>query len=99
MNVEFHRDGTVLTALPDDRLDSITAPELEKTVSAELDGVTDLILDLEKVEYVSSAGLRAFLALAQSMEDRSGGMKLRNVNDFVSEVLSMTGFRDFLAVE
>ena len=99
MKVEFHRDGTVLTALPDDRLDSITAPELEKTVSAELDGVTDLILDLEKVEYVSSAGLWAFLALAQSMEDRSGGMKLRNVNDFVSEVLSMTGFRDFLAVE
>lgn len=99
MNVEFYRDGTVLTVRPDDRLDTVTAPELEKTVSAELDGVTDLIMDLEKVGYVSSAGLRAFLVLAQSMEDRGGGMKLRNVNDFVSEALGMTGFRDFLAVE
>ena len=80
------------------RLDTMTAPELEKELADSLEGVESLVLDFEKLEYVSSAGLRVILA-AQKAMNRQGEMKILNVNEEIMEVFEITGFTDILTIE
>ena len=99
MNIEIQRDGTTLTAIPEGRIDTLTAPEFQKQMEAELGDVMNLIIDFCKVNYVSSAGLRALLALAQTMEDRNGTIKAVNVSDFLRKAFALTGFLEILNVD
>lgn len=99
MNIEIQRDGMTLTAIPEGRIDTLTAPEFQKQVEAELGDTKDLIIDLSKVNYVSSAGLRALLALAQIMEDRDGTIKAVNVDDFLRKAFALTGFLEILNID
>ena len=80
------------------RLDTSTAPALEAELKASLEGITELVLDFEKLEYISSAGLRVVLA-AQKVMSNQGSMKLVHVNDEVMEVFEITGFVDILTIE
>ena len=80
------------------RLDTVTAPELEKALNDSPNGITDLTLDCENLEYISSAGLRVLLAAHQKMSSK-GEMKLINVNEIVQEVLEVTGLAEILTVE
>lgn len=80
------------------RLDTSTAPALEAELKASLEGITELVLDFEKLEYISSAGLRVVLA-AQKVMSGQGSMKLVHVNDEVMEVFEITGFVDILTIE
>lgn len=80
------------------RLDTTTAPQLEQELDGVLPGTTDLVLDLEKLEYISSAGLRVILK-AQKAMNQKGSMKLIHVSDSVMEVFDITGFVDFLTIE
>ena len=80
------------------RLDTTTAPELEKEFKASLEGVSELTLDFEKLEYISSAGLRVLLS-AQKTMNKQGEMKLRNVNETIMEIFEVTGFSDILTIE
>ncbi len=90
-------NGKAVFAL-EGRLDTITAPELEKELKASLDGVSELVLDFAKLEYISSAGLRVLLA-AQKLMAKQGSMKLVNVNETIMEILDVTGFVDILTIE
>ena len=87
-----------MTLALEGRLDTTTAPELEKVVTSELTGVTDLTLDFEKLEYISSAGLRVVLA-AQKTMNRQGSMEIHNANEMVMEVFEVTGFTDILTIK
>ena len=80
------------------RLDTVTAPELEKELKGSLDDVKELLLDFEKLEYISSAGLRVLLS-AQKTMSRQGEMKLINVNETIMEIFEVTGFSDILNIE
>ena len=80
------------------RLDAVTAPELDKVVQNELNGITELTFDLAELVYVASAGLRVLL-LAQKRMKKQGSMKLIHVSEDVKDVLEMTGFVDFLTIE
>lgn len=80
------------------RLDTTTAPDLENELKGDMDGVTELILDFSKLEYISSAGLRVLLS-AHKVMGRKGGMKVTNVNEIVNEVFEVTGFSDILTIE
>ena len=80
------------------RVDTMTAPELEATFKNELTDATSLELDLAKTEYISSAGLRVFLA-TQKMMNKQGKMVLKNVRPEVMEVFEVTGFVDILTIE
>ena len=80
------------------RLDTITAPSLEKLINEELGGVTVLTLDMNALEYISSAGLRVLLSLQKKM-NKVGSMKLIGVSDAVMEVFEMTGFTEILSIE
>ena len=80
------------------RLDTITAPALDKTINENIDGIKSLILDFKSLEYVSSAGLRVLLATQKKLQ-QVGEMKLKNVCEEVMEVFEMTGFADILTIE
>ncbi len=80
------------------RLDTVTAPSLEVKLDEILPTTETLVIDMEKLEYVSSAGLRLLLK-AQKEMSKKGGMKLTHVNDEVMEVFEITGFSDILTVE
>ena len=99
MNIEKSFEGKTLTLALAGRLDSSSAPDLEETLSASLDGVEGLVLDFAKMDYLSSAGLRVLLSAQKRMAADPGGLRLRNVNAAVRDVLDMTGFSDFLAIE
>jgi len=80
------------------RLDTTTAPNLEKELKYSLGDVTELIMDFEKLEYISSAGLRVLLS-AQKTMNKQGEMKLIHVNDTIMEIFKVTGFSDILTIE
>ena len=80
------------------RLDTITAVELEQAIKGSLGGIKELTLDLEKLDYISSAGLRVLLATQKRMNNQ-GTMKLIHVGDVVMEVFEVTGFTDILTIE
>ena len=98
METKLNRDGSKLTVQIEGRLDTLTAPDLEKELEPALEDVTDLVLDLEKLDYISSAGLRVLLGVAQIME-KQGNMKVTNPSDAVMDVFSVTGFDDILTIE
>jgi len=80
------------------RLDTTTAPELEAYLRDELGGVSELTLDFEDLEYISSAGLRVLLATQKRMNEQ-GSMRLTGVCDVVMEVLELTGFSSILTID
>ena len=80
------------------RLDTNTAPELEAALGELLEGTESLVLDFEKLDYVSSAGLRVLLS-AQKTMSKQGEMKLVHVNETIGEIFEVTGFCDILTIE
>ena len=98
MQINYNKEAEKLTVAPEGRLDTSTALEFEKTLAELLNGVSDLVLDMKKVTYVSSAGLRVLLKLQKIMFNQ-GKMKLIGVNDTVMEVLEITGFANILRIE
>ncbi len=94
MTIEKKQEGTSLTVALGGRLDTTTAPQLEQEL--ELVGITDLTLDMNDLDYISSAGLRVILK-AQKQMDTQGTMKLTRVNDIVKEIFEVTGFSDFIS--
>ncbi len=91
-------ENDTLVIAPEGRLDTVTAPDLEKCLGESLTGVTTLVLDLEKLDYISSAGLRVLLAAQRTM-NRQGSMTLRHVGESIMEILEVTGFTDILTIE
>ncbi len=89
-------EGELLISL-EGRLDTMTAPLLEAELKRSIDGVTELTFDLEKLEYISSAGLRVLL-MAQKVMNRQGEMAVRNVKETIMEIFEVTGFTEILSI-
>ena len=83
---------------PEGKLDTVTAPDLENAVKECLNEITVLKFDFEKLEYISSAGLRVLLSAQKAMNEK-GEMELFNVNDSVMEIFNVTGFSDILTIK
>ena len=98
LNLDKKQETDKLTVALEGRLDTTTAPDLEKLLQESLPGVTELVLDFEKLDYISSAGLRVLLA-AQKIMTKQGSMKLQHVNESIMEILEVTGFVDILTIE
>ena len=98
MNINKTIDGSALHISLEGRLDTTTAPQLEAELKQSMDGVTMLELDFDKLEYLSSAGLRVILA-AQKTMNKQGKMIIRHVNETIMEVFEVTGFIDILTIE
>ncbi len=98
MTINKKQEGTTLTVALDGRLDTVTAPQLEGELRSSVNGITELIFDLNALDYVSSAGLRVLLS-AQKVMNRQGEMKIRNVKPEIMEIFDVTGFVDILNIE
>ena len=98
MKIDMIKNGTELTVSLTGRLDTTTAPQLEAELKASLAGVTNLVWDMSKLAYLSSAGLRVLLS-AQKMMSKQGSMKVVHVSELVMEVFEVTGFTDILTIE
>lgn len=98
MDINKTVNGEELTVALVGRLDTTTAPELEEEWKEGLNGVTALIVDFSKLEYISSAGLRVILS-AQKKMNTQGSMVIKNVNEGIMEVFEITGFSDILTIE
>ena len=97
LNITKNLETNTLTISLAGRIDTNTAAQLESELK-EAPTVSALIFDLEKLEYISSAGLRVFLS-AQKKMAAQGSMKLIHVQDAVMEILEVTGFIDILDIE
>lgn len=98
MKINQNREAEKLTVAIEGRLDTTTAPEFEKMLGEIMGGVTELVLDMTNLEYVSSAGLRVILK-AQKVMFSQGKMTLTGVNESVMEVFEITGFSDILNIQ
>ena len=98
MIIEKKLNGEVATLVVIGRLDTQTAPELEKELDSVVSNIKELTFDMTGLEYVSSAGLRVILK-SQKIMNTKGSMKLIGVNDNIMEVFDITGFSDILTIE
>jgi anti-sigma B factor antagonist len=98
MTIEIKKNADELVLEITGRLDTITAPAIDKTINENLGEIKSLILDCKNLEYISSAGLRVLLSTQKKLQQK-GTMKLKNVREEVMEVFEITGFVDILTVE
>lgn len=98
MTINVNKEGEKLVLSPEGRIDTVTAPEFSKTIEDNIEGVKELVIDFEKLEYISSAGLRVLLTTQKNMS-KIGSMKLVHVSDVIMDVFNITGFVDILTIE
>ena len=98
MTMEIIKNAEATTIAVVGRLDTTTAPALEKAINGDIGDAKNLVLDLKAVQYISSAGLRVLLSAQKKMQ-KIGSMKVINVCEEVMEVFEMTGFADILVIE
>ena len=97
MTIQKKQNGTNLTIALEGRLDTTTAPQLEKELCTAMTGISELVFDLEKLAYISSAGLRVLLS-AQKTMNKQGEMEIHNVKPEIMEIFEVTGFVDILTI-
>ena len=98
MTIEIKRNAEETIIELAGRLDTTTAPALDKTINNDIEDTQNLVLDFKSLEYISSAGLRVLLGAQKKMQ-KQGSMKVTNVCEDVMEVFEMTGFADILTIE
>ena len=98
MTITKKQNGSTLEIAVEGRLDTMTSPELESELKTCLEGVDSLIMNCEKLDYISSAGLRVLLTAHKAMMGK-GGMRVTHINEIVREVFEVTGFADVLTIE
>ena len=97
LNITVKREGETLTVCLDGQLDRLTAPQLYDTLAANLDGVKNLTLDFEKLDYTSSAGLRVLLATEKEI-GKKGRMEIIHVNEMILDAFEVTGLVDIFNI-
>ncbi len=98
LNIVKEKNEDHLTIKLEGRLDTISAPQLEKELRQELSDTKHLVLDFSQLDYLSSAGLRVILS-AQKVMNQQGEMIVRNVSDMIMEIFEVTGFSEILTIE
>ena len=98
LSITKKAEGSKLTVFLEGRIDTTTAPQLDDELNASLNGVEELTMDLEKLDYISSAGLRVLLS-AQKTMNKQGKMVVKNASEEVMEIFEVTGFSDILDIQ
>ena len=99
MKIHKIQEEDKLTFVLEGRLDTVTAPELEKEVRGSLDGITELTFDLEKLDYISSAGLRTLMSAYKIMISQGGSLRIVHTQTIVKEIFEVTGFLDIMNIQ
>ena len=97
LNINKEKNGTALKVELEGRLDTTTAPQLEEELKSALEGITELDFEIDKLQYISSAGLRVLLSV-QKIMNKQGEMTVRGANEDILEIFDVTGFSDILKI-
>ena len=97
LNIKKEANGNYLMIALEGRLDTVTAPMLESELKTALDGIEDFVIDMQELQYISSAGLRVLLS-AQKVMNKQGSMVVKNASEDVKEIFDVTGFSDILTI-
>ena len=95
----FEKQGTTLTAIPSERLDANTSGAFGDELFRQLDGIQDVIMDFEHVDYISSSGLRVIMGTVQRLDGIDGSVKVIHASKAVKDVLELSGFLAVVTVE
>lgn len=98
LNLTKKQESDTLTVKLEGRLDTNTSPEFQSEVEPLLESISKLTLDFEKLDYISSAGLRVLLTFEQELEEQDKQMELCHVNDIIRDVFDVTGFLEILTI-
>ena len=98
LDIKKTPNGSDLTIALKGRLDTLTSPQLEEELNADIEGVENLWFDFSELEYISSAGLRVLLSAQKTMNTK-GSMTVKNVSEEIREIFDVTGFSDILTIE
>lgn len=98
LNITKKREEDRLYVALEGRLDTTTAPELEESLISELADISELVIDLSDLDYISSAGLRVLLVCQKNMM-KKGRMIITNPNEIINDIFEVTGFKDILIIE
>lgn len=99
MQIEREKQEEKLTLKLSGRLETSTAPIMQEIVEKELEDVTELRIDMENLEYVSSAGLRVLLSATKKMNTKGKSMVVYHASEDVMEVFEITGFNEILNIQ
>ena len=99
LKVDVIPDGDATRVVMEGMLDSNSAGEFREKLNEIPEDAANVIVDMEKLKYTSSAGLRVILGLQNSMDKSGGKLVFTNVNSVIREVFDDTGFSDFLTIE
>ena len=97
MEMEKLNNGEKLYVKLEGGIDAMVANDIEKELLTQVDDVKELVFDLEKLEYVSSAGLRVLLAMQKRMKTQ-GYMEIKNTNEEVMHIFNISGFTRLLNI-
>lgn len=98
LDIAKKTEGTTLTMLLSGRLDTDTASQLDDEIAALPDAATNLVIDMDDLEYVASSGLRVLLMASKIMRSRGGDCTMVNVPELIMEVFEMTGLTDVFTI-
>ena len=98
MTTDISRQNQELTVKVNGQLDAVTSEEFLRTIEKELEGIRTIVIDCSGLVYISSAGLRALVALGNDLGDQDGSVRLRNVGEQVAEVLKLTGMNELFSI-
>ena len=99
MDIQKNYNEKELTIEIGDRVDTVTAPDLENEINDEMGNFNSLILDFTNLEYISSAGLRVLVSTQKKLKSEDIPMTIENVNDTINEIFKMSGFDKILKIE
>ena len=99
LTITQNKENDILTVYADGRIDTVTSAQFESEVKPSLDGAAKVIIDLEKLNYISSAGLRVLLGIQKVVSENGGELIIRKPQDTVLEVFDVTGFSEMLEIE
>ena len=99
LTITQNKENDILTVYADGRIDTVTSAQFESEVKPSLDGASKVIIDLEKLNYISSAGLRVLLGIQKVVSENGGELIIRKPQDTVLEVFDVTGFSEMLEIE
>ena len=98
MNVKKTVSGGRMELVVEGKLDTVSSPKFEAEVLEQLDGIFDLTIDMSRLDYISSAGLRALLSIQQTLEETGGTMSVHSVPDIIREVFEITDFDKIIPI-
>ena len=98
LNITKKLEEDTLTVVLEGRLDTITAPKFQSEIEPLFGGISKLVLDFEKLNYISSAGLRVLLTFFQELQEQEKKLELCHVNEMIRDVFDVTGFLDILTI-